>query len=325
MTIEIVEKLETEAKKLPRWAWVTIGVVLLLVFLFFRKRAKVAAQNQDASNASDGMVSALQLPGGLQFAPLTSGGSGGVGNNQDSGFPGMTLGDLTDTGGTTNTSTGAVNNYQTTAATIPGGSSPASGAAPAQLSGGEHTGILINGDPNNELSMGSLLDFFRSNKVSSTSDLAQLYNFGHQQGLSNLGISHARYLAQKYLGVDTYNLSGGVGDDPSGAKFDALVASTGTGTYKAPTSTATAPTATATAPKTAQSTVTPPQAASGPTNAEIFGFYSSHQNDTAALQSAMKQYNLTDAQVSAAGVPLSALHPAPAPAPAQNTPYFWGG
>jgi hypothetical protein len=120
MTIETV----------PKKYWFIGGGVLILTFLYFRKKA----QNQAAaaSNASEGLVSALQLPGGLQYAPITSGISGGAGNNQDSGLPAVSgasgggglpatsanslmLGDIT--------SSAANKPAPVTAATIPGGSS----------------------------------------------------------------------------------------------------------------------------------------------------------------------------------------------------------
>jgi hypothetical protein len=108
--------IESEIAAVPKKYWFIGGGALLLIFLYLRKRGQDRAAA--ASSATDGLIGALQLPGGLQYAPITSGVSGGVGANQDSGLPAVSantlmLGDV------------ATSSTQTpiTAATIPGASS----------------------------------------------------------------------------------------------------------------------------------------------------------------------------------------------------------
>jgi len=98
----------------------------------------------------------------------------------------------------------------------------------------DHTGILINGDPNSELPIEQVLAFFKNNPINNVQDLAKLYNWGNSIGLSNLGIAQARAYADQQLGIDTYSNMGGLGADPNGTKFEALLANTQPGSYIVP-------------------------------------------------------------------------------------------
>jgi hypothetical protein len=169
----------------------------------------------------------------------------------------------------------------------------------------DHTGILINGDPNSELPIEQVLSFFKNNPINNVQDLAKLYKWGNSIGLSNLGLSQARAYAYQQLGIDTYSNMGGLGDDPNATKWDALLANTQPGSYVVPN---------------AQGIAAP----------DIKNWVAQHGKDAnyqQAAQQAIQQYGLTPTDLQAAGVSPTGFNfaatqsaPAPAPAPAPAAP-----
>jgi hypothetical protein len=230
----------------PKKYWIAGGAGALLLLLIFARRRRAAPAD---TGAADGLVSALQLPGGLQYAPVTSGVSGGTGANQDSGLPQVApatlmLGDVTSNQAP----------QPLTAATIPGSSPPPApapaprttastrpapspfpspsnpGVAPSPPASDNSSGIIK--PDGTEIPRDEVLNFFKSHPVNTPEDLTHLYSFGQSLGLSNLGISQARYIALRDLGMDTYNLGqGSWGTDPNGTKWDAAVKAAGPGQY----------------------------------------------------------------------------------------------
>jgi hypothetical protein len=104
------------------------------------------------------------------------------------------------------------------------------GIAPSPPASDNSSGIMR--PDGTEISRSDVLNFFKSHPVNTPDDLAHLYSFGQSLGLSNLGISQARYIALRDLGMDTYNLGQGPwGADPNGTKWDAAVKAAGPGQY----------------------------------------------------------------------------------------------
>jgi hypothetical protein len=228
----------------PKKYWIAGGAGALLLLLIFARRRRAAPAD---TGAADGLSAAMQLPGGLQYAPITSGVSGGVGANQDSGLPQVAPATLM---------LGDVASNQApqplTAATIPGASPAPAPAPPASASNrpaptpfpspsnrdlapspppSDNSSGIIKPD-GTEIPRDQVLAFFKAHPVNTPDDLAHLYNFGQSLGLSNLGISQARYIAERDLGMDTYNLGqGSWGADPNGTKWDAAVKAAGPGQY----------------------------------------------------------------------------------------------
>lgn len=144
----------------------------------------------------------------------------------------------------------------------------------------DHTGILINGDPNSELPIAQVLAFFKNNPINNVQDLAKLYKWGNSIGLSNLGLAQARAYAYQQLGIDTYSNMRGLGDDPNATKWDALLKNTQPGSYIVPN-------------------------AAGIATPDIKAWMTQHGKDAnyqQEAQQAIQQYGLTAADLKAAGV-----------------------
>jgi hypothetical protein len=242
--------IESEIAAVPKKYWLIGGGALLLIFLYLRKRGQDRAAA--ASSATDGLIGALQLPGGLQYAPITGWGGGGTGNNQDSGLPPVTanqllLGDV---------ASGTAGIVPVTAATIPG-------KTPVQPSN-QPTAPATETQTWNSLPVNlvSWINWASPGEL----ERQKAWIDSHPASLTTPGPDNATIFRTVPLPVNLANNSTATTNNSTSAASNSPLS-----------------------------------------NAEIFSFYSAHQNDTAALKAAMQQYNISPQQALAANVPLNVV------------------
>lgn len=197
----MTETLAVEIKKVPKKYWVIVGVALLLLFLYVRKRNAVSTQT---SAATDNLTSAMSIPGGIQYAPITSGVTGGTGNNQSDissvfGNNAMRVDGVQNTTSQTPSNNYAANNtYLTNASNYPTATDGLNVTADVNLHGG--TGVYL---PNgNEITVGDIGNYVKVHPLDSAQAITELYNYGHSIGLNNVDISNLRSYAREDFGVN---------------------------------------------------------------------------------------------------------------------------
>lgn len=254
----VIEKIEEKAKAIPRKYWIIGGIVLLLLFLFLRKKRLVAQAQSEQSAATDGLTAAMSLPGGLQFAPITSGVSGGTGNNADSfdslfgtgASNALNVGDVAQTTAPATTSNAASVTYSANASNQP--------TAPVNNSGG----LIIGGPTGQFISTQQIKDFFALNPSNAqiatkaaelhmtSGEIAQAYSIGTGAAYNPVAVYQTQVPGFEWQDSGRLiNVGGGVAA-PS-APTTTSTASPTPSPAPAPAATATAsPTPTATVPAT---------------------------------------------------------------------------
>lgn len=291
------ETLGEEIKHVPKKYWYIGGGLVLVILIYVYLRNKSLAAANQASTNMDGLAAAMQIPGGVSYSPISSGDSSGTGDNADisgelaaltSATNAATTAGTTATTGTTATSAPAVGTLTSSAPVTYSATSnmPANGYV-------DTTGTGIFSNTGVEASFQDLQNFFTSHPIDGNySNQASALQAAEGLGFSETAFSQAEsvWAVANSPGSATYGiLHPAISNDPG------LTASVPYSPVAPP------------AIVTPAAPVLSVSAAPGISNADIYNFYSQHSSDPAALRAAEAQYGLSDAQLQAAGVPLSAL------------------
>lgn len=282
----IIESTIEKIEHVPK-TYLAIGAVSIAgLFLFVRSRnaqAQAQAQAQN-NNASDGLMSAMQLPGGISYAPISSGGTGFAGGADISTVFGNApkAGDLGASGPNTSQNSAAIvydNNTDNTRRI---------NAVP-----GQGTGIYLqNGQ---EVTHNDIAGYFDSK--GGTNQAADLsYGRGIGMGDSDISRAEAIYNVDKskslYVNGDTLGKPVGASDADIIAFYNAnsqdpLALHGAELRYGV------------TADRAAKVTGADISKFTIASNDDIINFYNANKNDPAALHTAMQKYGVTSEQVRA--------------------------